>query len=210
MDAVSNGELNYVRQDNVIVLDAITVRAATEKDLASIYEVACSVGYAEKDAQQGFLMDDYTEKPKYYKNFFRNRISNLEHFYVAEEKGAVVGFIMAYKKEDWLEENPNWMEDIVWSPEFDVDGIEDFIIVDKIAVMADSTSQGIGSIMHNYLIECLREKGICHIFQEVIVSPTPNFASLAFKHKQDFTLAGVRYEDHNRQVYTDLIYYKSV
>lgn len=210
MDVIDNRQMTYVKENNVIELDSIVVRTATEEDLASIYEIACSVGYEEKDANQGFLMDDYTEKPRYYQTFFKKKISSLEHFYVAEENGSVIGFIMAYKKENWLKENPNWISDIAWSPEFDIDKIDDFIVVDKIAVMADNTSQGIGSIMHNYLLECLNNKGIRDIFQEVIVSPTPNFASLAFKHKQDFSLAGVRYEDHNEQVYTDLIYYKSV
>ncbi|AOT69029.1 GNAT family N-acetyltransferase [Geosporobacter ferrireducens] len=210
MDVVDNNRIIYRRENNVIVLDSIRVRSATEEDLGPIYEVACSVGHEEKNAHQGFLMDDYTEKPKYYQSFFKKKIANLEHFYVAEENGAVVGFIMAYKKKDWLEENPDWISDIVWSPEFDIDRIDDFIVVDKIAVSAENTSQGIGSMMHNYLLACLNSKGIRDIFQEVIVSPTPNFASLAFKHKQDFSLAGVRYEDHNKQLYTDLIYHKSI
>ncbi|MDF2547434.1 MAG: family acetyltransferase [Anaerosolibacter sp.] len=210
MDVIDNSQIDYVASNKIVTLNAMKVRPATEKDLNSIYEVACSVGYEEKDANQGFLMDNYTEKPKYYRNFFKKQITSLEHFYVAEDEGEIVGFTMAYTKKDWLRENPNWICDISWNPEFDIDRIDDFILVDKIAVMAENTSQGIGSIMHNHMLECLKNKGIRHIFQEVIVSPTPNFASLAFKHKQDFTLAGVRYEEYNKEVYTDLIYYKSI
>jgi predicted GNAT superfamily acetyltransferase len=210
MDIIENSQIEYVAVKNVVALNKMMVRPATEKDLNGIYEVACSVGYEEKDGNQGFLMDNYTKRPKYYRNVFKKQITSLEHFYVAEDAGEIVGFTMAYSKKDWLRENPNWIRDISWNPEFDIDQIDEFILVDKIAVMAENTNQGIGSIMHNYLLECLQNKGIRHIFQEVIVSPTPNFASLAFKHKQDFTLAGVRYEEYNKEIYTDLIYYKSI
>jgi len=45
---------------------------------------------------------------------------------------------------------------------------------------------------------------------ETIISPIPNFASLAFRKKQNYFLAGVRYEPYLGEMYTDLIYYKDI
>lgn len=197
------------KKENVIRMNPIEIREAVEEDLSAIYNIACSVGYEQKDPNAGFLMDDYTEKPQYYHEFFQEKIQKLDHFYIAESKN-VLGFLLAYTKEEWLEENPTWMEEVYWNPEFDRQDIENFIVVDKIAVMAEQTGKGIGSILHKHLIHSIEEEGIEDIFQEVIISPTPNLVSLAFKNKQEFSLAGFRYENYDDKLYTDLVYHKTI
>jgi len=185
----------------------LRVRKAEISDINSIYDVASSVGTSEKISEQGFLVDDYQSKPNYYKKKIGHWIENLERFYVAEYD-KVYGFMIAYTKEEWLRDNPSWLQDVYWNPEFDPSWTNKFIVVDKTAVFADLTGMGIGSLIYKRLLEDLRNEGIKHIFAETIISPQPNFASLQFRKKQKYSLAGVRYEKYNNILYTDLIYHK--
>lgn len=187
----------------------LRVRNAKAKDVDNIYEIACSVGTSEKISEQGFLVDDYVSNPVYYKKKIKRAISSLEHFYVAEYD-KIYGFMLAYTKNEWLNDNPNWMQDVYWRPDFDMSKTENFLVVDKTAVYADLTGMGIGSLIYKRLLEDLTAEGIDNIFAETIISPMPNFASLQFRKKQKYNLAGVRYEYYRDNLYTDLIYYKPV
>ncbi|MCC5908991.1 MAG: GNAT family N-acetyltransferase [Clostridiaceae bacterium] len=197
--------------DNKMFRNRLRARKATPKDLNEIYHIACSVGKNKKDSNQGFLMDDYSSDPKYYQKRLMESILELDHFYVAESyNNKIVGFLMAYTKEQWLKYNENWIEEVFWHPSFDKSKIEDFILIDKTAIYAPLTGHGIGSKLYELLIQDILKKGIHDILAETIISPLPNFASLAFRKKQDYTLAGTRYEDYKGETYTDLIYHKSV
>ncbi len=185
----------------------LRVRKAEISDVDAIFDVAASVGTSEKVSEQGFLLDDYLSKPNYYKKKIKNWIQNLEHFYVAEYD-MIYGFMIAYTRDEWLRDNPDWLTDVYWNPEFDKSWTDNFIVVDKTAVYADLTGMGIGSLIYKRLMEDLQSKEIKHIFAETIISPQPNFASLQFRKKQKYSLAGVRYEQYNNKLYTDLIYHK--
>ena len=195
--------------NSYVIKKLLKVRRASKKDVDAIYEVACSVGTSEKVAEQGFLVDDYQSDPVYYKRKIKKSIERLEHFYVAEYD-KIYGFMIAYNKNEWIEDNPSWMQDTFWKPDFDMSKTEDFVVVDKTAIRADLTGIGIGSLIYEKLLEDLNRKQIENIFAETIISPQPNFASLNFRNKQRYNLAGVRYEFYNDMTYTDLIYHKSV
>jgi len=198
-----------VNKSHKIDSTLITVRKAKESDAELVYNIASSVGSRKKDSYEGFLMDNYVSNPTKYKKFFKDRIKELTYFYVAESKEPL-GFLMAYTKEEWLKYNPTWIEDIYWSPEFDMKKTNNFIVIDKTAILAGNTGRGVGSTLYKYLIADLKKAGINNIFAETLISPTPNFASLAFRKKQRYTLAGMRYEKYEGTLYTDLIYYKPV
>lgn len=185
----------------------LRVRKAEINDVNGIFDVAASVGTSEKVSEQGFLVDDYLSKPAFYKKKIGNWIQELEHFYVAEYD-KIYGFMIAYTKEEWLRDNPSWLHDIYWNPDFDKSYTDNFIVVDKTAIYADMTGMGIGSLIYKRLMEDLKSENIEHIFAETIISPQPNFASLQFRKKQKYSLAGVRYENYNNCTYTDLIYHK--
>lgn len=185
----------------------MNIRRADERDVEEIFNVACTVGTSEKNPEQGFLVDDYLSDPNYYKMFIRNRINELQHIYVAEYD-QIYGFMITYTKEQWLKYNPTWIEDIHWKPDFDRKRLDNFVMVDKTAIVSHMTGMGIGSMLYNYMIDNLRADGISNIFAETIISPAPNFASLQFRIKQKYTLAGMRYEEYKQSIYTDLIYYK--
>lgn len=185
----------------------LRVRKAEINDANEIFDVAASVGTSEKVSEQGFLVDDYLSRPGYYKNKIRNWIQDLRHFYVAEYD-KVYGFMIAYTREEWLRDNPDWLHDIYWNPDFDTSWTNKFIVVDKTAVYSDLTGMGIGSLIYKRLLDDLRAEGVEHIFAETIISPQPNFASLQFRKKQNYSLAGVRYEKYNDCLYTDLVYHK--
>lgn len=198
-----------VELNHFILKKLLRVRKANKNDLNEIYGIACSVGSSEKISEQGFLVDDYRSNPKLYKKKLLKGIYKLNHFYVAEYD-KIYGFMMAYTKEEWLLDNPNWISDVYWRPDFDKSKLENFAVVDKTAVKADLTGQGIGSLIYTRLLSDLKSQGIDNIFAETIISPQPNFASLQFRKKQKYNLAGMRYEDYNNNLYTDLIYHKNV
>lgn len=198
-----------VELNTFLLRKLIKVRRAKESDVHQIYNIASSVGSSVKIPEQGFLIDDYGSNPKFYKKKLLNAINSLKHFYVAEYE-RIYGFMMAYTKDEWIRDNPNWIEDVYWSPDFDKTRLENFIVVDKTAVQAGLTGQGIGSIIYKHLLESLNANGVDTIFAETIISPLPNFASLQFRKKQKYMLAGMRYEDYNNTLFTDLVYYKIV
>jgi predicted GNAT superfamily acetyltransferase len=195
---------------HVLHREEVMVRRASVDDADEIYHIACSVGNAVKDPYQGFLVDDYTSDPFYYKSIFRRSIMELDHFYVAQKNNRLLGFLMVYTKEQWLRSNGNWLDEIVWHPEFDRSRTGEFVMVSKTATRANLTSRGIGSRLYNRMVEDIKASGIHDIFAETVVHPVPNFASLAFRKKQDYSLAGIRYENYRGEILTDHIYHKSV
>jgi len=195
---------------HVLHREKVLVRRASLDDADEIYNIACSVGNTVKDPYQGFLVDDYTSDPDYYKSVFRQSILELEYFYVAQKNNRLLGFLMVYTKEQWLSSNINWLDEIVWHPEFDRSRTEKFVVVSKTATRANLTSRGIGSRLYNRMVKDIKARDIHNIFAETVVHPVPNFASLAFRKKQDYTLAGIRYEKYGGEILTDHIYHKSV
>ena len=189
---------------------AIVVQRATLEDVEGIYTVAASVGKGRKESTKGFLMDDYSENPTHYKNKFKKNIETLQYIYTAKKEGAIVGFLIAYTAEQWLDDNPNWLDDISWKPDFDTSKLRRFIVIDKTAIIDGMTGQGVGSKLYRTLMKDLRKANIKHIFSETLIDPVPNFASLAFRKKQEYKLAGTRFENYKNTTYTDLIYYKTV
>jgi GNAT superfamily N-acetyltransferase len=191
--------------------EQITVHKAEVEDVEQIYRVACSVGTALKDPYKGFLIDDYLSDPDYYKEMFAKAAQELDHFYVAKKNDAVVGFLMAYPKEKLLEVDPLWLEEIVWDPDFDHESkTKNFALVGKTAIHANLTGKGIGSSLYARLIRDLKAQGIEDLFGETVISPTPNFASLAFRIKQKYSLAGIRYVNYKGRRVTDLIYHRHI
>lgn len=202
-------------KEKLIFRSYIKVRPVNEQDIPEIYQIATSVGKGAKDSNQGFLVDDYGSDKDYYMNKFLTLSQRLEHFYVAENvaspgKSRVVGFLIAYTRDQWLMDNPDWVDEVKWHPNFDMDRLNSFVVVDKTAIRAHLTGHGIGSELYKRLIADIRPKGITTMMAETIISPIPNFASLAFRKKQNYFLAGVRYEPYMGEMYTDLIYYKDI
>ncbi len=187
----------------------VDVRKAVPKDCHEVYQIASTVGKNKKISENGFLVDDYTSNPRYYQAKLLENIFELDYFYVAEIGGKMVGFLIAYTKDQWLKYNPSWLEDIHWHPEFDTQKTNDFIVIDKTAIHSSLTGKGIGSRLYVKLIDDIKRNGIYNIFAETIINPVPNFASLAFRKKQHYNLAGVRYEEYNDQILTDLVYHKA-
>lgn len=209
MEQLGTGALTRTL-DKQSLLESIHVRKATPEDVNEIYRIATTVGHKNKDSDKGFLMDDYMSSPSRYKEMFLTRIFELEHFYVAHTAHKPVAFLMAYSKANWLRYTPEWIDEIYWHPSFNTKYTRKFVLVDKTAVCSGLTGMGIGSKLYESLISDITAKGIKNIFAETIISPVPNFASLNFRKKQRYQLAGVRYEEYKGNILTDLIYHKRV
>lgn len=188
----------------------VKIRKATTNDLEKILQIASSVGTMHKDSEQGFLIDDYINDRHSVRMKMQTALNVLGYFYVAEIGTELVGFLMAFRKDEWLSENPGWIEAVQWHPGFKQTLLEDFVLVDKTAVRADLTGRGIGSELYVRLADDLVRNSTGTILAETVIDPVPNFASLNFRKKQRYQLAGMRYEFYNSKIYTDLIYYKNI
>jgi len=188
----------------------VNVRMAKVSDANKIYNVAVSVGKGKNESTNGFLMDNYRSNPSKFKKKFEDNIKNLKFVYVAEIKDKVVGFLIGYTKDEWVAKNSGWLGNVNWKTGFDLKKTEKFILTDKIAIISGLGSCGIGSKIYKKYMKDLRKEGIEHIFSETLIDPVPNFASLSFRKKQSFKLAGTSYEKENGIIYTSLVYYKPV
>ena len=200
-------ELHMAKQKN---LHLIKIRKAKIEDIDGIINVASSVGKGKNESYNGFLMDNYMDNKLHFKKVFQEKIQKLEFFYVAEKQKKVIGFLIGDTKDGWLMDNPNWIEEVSWNPNFDFEKTKKFVLLDKIAVLANYTGRGIGSKIYKRFMNDMNTLGYKNLFSETIIDPTPNFASLSFGKKQSYELAGMRYEKYDGNSYADLIYYKQV
>ena len=208
------GKLKLPTRIKTINIDDIEVRKATESDIEGIFNVAASVGQKRKDPLQGYLMDDYTSNPELHKVKLLKVLNEADHFYIAEdvieESRRVVGFMIAYSKNKWLKNNSDWLVKNHFRPDFNSNNLENYIMLDKIAVLASLNRQGVGSKLYKRLIKVMREEKVYDIFEEVIISPTPNLPSVLFKTKRGLKLASVRYEEHVGKILTTLVYHRRI
>jgi predicted GNAT superfamily acetyltransferase len=187
----------------------IQIRKASEEDVDGIFKIASSVGGEKKNPREGFLMDDYTKDIKKHKRKILNNIIDLDYFYVAEYE-ELLGYLIAYSRDQWLNLEENWLDEVYWHTEFDKSKLDDFILIDKTAIYSGLTGLGIGSSIYKTLFKELMLKGIYNIFAETLIAPMPNFASLEFRLKQNYSLCGFRYEKHFEKTLSTLVYYKEL
>jgi len=208
-DMAVPGRTVSVRQEAPKYRHSVRVRKARSDDAEDILRVALSVGNQWKNPHLGFLLADYSINPDVHRRLISQKIRELDHFYVAESR-RVCGFLMAYHRDHWLSLNPGWLAETHWKPGFDLKKTRDFILIDKTAVMAGMTGQGIGSSLYAALFRDIAMEGVEDIFAETVVAPHPNFASLEFRRKQRYELAGVRFETIDGVVHTTLVYHRKV
>lgn len=187
----------------------ISIRKAKEEDVDGIFEIASSVGGEKKNPREGFLMDDYTKDIKTHKRKILKNIIELDYFYVAEYE-KLLGYLIAYTRDQWLNIEENWFDEVYWHTEFDKSKLDDFILIDKTAIYSGLTGLGIGSRIYKTLFHELNLKGINNIFAETLIAPIPNLASLEFRLKQNYSLCGFRYENHFEKILSTLVYYKEL
>lgn len=190
------------------------IRKAKQKDIEGIYRVASSTGKKLKNLQHGFLMDNYESDPEGFKNKFKRDIKLSDFFYVAEYSDnrthVIVGFIFGLAKDNWLKRTPTWLEDCSFRPNFNMDNLNDYVMLEKIAVLDKYNRQGVGSMLSKRFFKDLKRNGIHDMFEEVIIAPAPNIPSLMFKKKRNLKLAATRFEEHNSKILTTLIYHKKI
>jgi hypothetical protein len=186
------------------------IRKAGVHDLDSIMAILKVLGTSEKNPTQGFMMNDYTVNEDLHRQKYERDLKTLTYTYVYEEDAVVKGFLIAYRKDEWLKEVPSWEEDIFWHPGFNRQNLKDFVLINQTGMFPGLTGKGIGSSLYKALFHDLAQAGIFNIFAETIIAPTPNFASLHFRIKQKYSLAGVRYEEYNGTIFTTLVYHKRI
>lgn len=186
------------------------IRKAKVGDLDGIFTILKSVGSSVKDAKKGFLMADYHQDETKYRDKYREDLKKLTYTYVYHEGAIIKGFLIAFTKEEWLAEVPGWLEDVFWNPSFDRSALEKFVLINQTAVYPELKGKGIGSLFYRALQADLHQDGLKDIFAETIIAPVPNFASLQFRLKQNYKLAGMRYEPYQDRIYSTLVYHKEV
>lgn len=188
-----------------------TVEKATPADVGGIMAVAIAAGKAHKDSEAGFLMDDYAADEAEHTEEFRLAAGRSRFFYVIKDRqGRVLGFLLAHGRERWLRKEPRWIDDIHWRPDFDQRALDNFVLLEKIAVDAELRGTGLGSVMFRRFRADANAAGIHDMFSETIIGPRPNFAALSFALKQKYALAGIRYEEYDGRIITDAVYHKKL
>lgn len=191
-------------------LSHLRIRKATLDDVEGVVRVAASVGNDQKDPETGFLMHDYSSSKTAHVYGLKRRFHLIDYFFVAEALGETVGFLQAYSKQSWLEENPFWLSEVYWKPGHGHLKTTDFALIDKTAVLAPLTGCGIGSKLYEALFQALEKDGIHSVMAETVVGPVPNLASMRFRLKQRYELVGIRYERLGDQTLTDLVYHRRI
>ena len=186
------------------------IRKATIQDLEGIMTILKTLGNPNKDSVQGFLIADYARQESKYRPIYEEKLQKLQYFYVNEHEGQIQAFLIAYTQEEWLLREPNWLKETCWDPRFDQTKLKNFVLVSQTAMLPHLTRKGIGSALYQSFIWDLQKDKIKNIFAETVIAPIPNFASLNFRLKQQYTLVGLRYEKHNKVNYTTLIYHKGI
>lgn len=186
------------------------IRKATIEDLDGIIAILKSIGHAHKDPAQGFLMADYTRDEAAHRQNYAQDISFSPYVYVYENNSKVEAFLLAFPLDYWLQKEPHWLEDVYWHPEFEQKLLKTSVLIYQTAMYPQLTGKGIGSQIYQKLLPDLSQNGITNMLAETLIAPVPNFASLNFRVKQKYTLAGMRYETFEGTVYTTLIYNKDV
>ncbi|SNS56993.1 hypothetical protein SAMN05446037_101344 [Anaerovirgula multivorans] len=204
---INKAYVQAVKPDKV---EDLEVSRATIEDIEGILAVASSVGTNSKDHRKGFLMDNYLKDKEKYVEKFKKDIKNSKLFYVIKRGEKVLGFLLAYTREQWLDMEPNWIFSTMWKGDFDKKSLKNFVILEKIAVRSNLTGLGIGSKLYKRFKEDSRAMGIRDMFSETIISPKPNFASMEFALKQQYNLAGIRYEKFESKVLTDIVYHRKL
>ena len=188
----------------------LLIRKATLTDLEGIFQLANEVGSARKNMNTGFLIDDYSVDPEMHKRRFKECIVAENYFYVAIEKRKPIAFLMANSMEEWNSICPNWRQIVRWRPDFYWTNIKNFVYSEKMAVDINYAGKGIASLLYKSMISDMLSNNIHDIFSETIISPVPNMASLGFRRKQGFDLAGVRYEEFQKNIVTNLVFHKKI
>jgi len=186
------------------------IRKAGPQDLAGIMNILKQVGTAAKDPQQGFLMNDYTVNEDYHRQKYGKALAELKYAYVYCQGEEVQAFLMAYTKEEWQAEVPGWAEQTIWAPHFDRAMLDNYVVINQTAMLPSLTGKGLGSKLYQELFPRLVQDGYTHVFAETIIAPVPNFASLNFRVKHNYQLAGLRFEELNNTNFTTLVYYKKL
>lgn len=192
------------------VSEGYKVFKAKKSDVDGIIKVAASVGKAKNDSKQGYLMDDYSKNKEKHRKKFEKAIEDSKFFYVVKRRNNILGFLLAYEKNDWLKVEPKWVFATSWKGDFNKNALKKFVILEKIAVKSNLTGNGIGSELFKRFRQDALAAGIRTMFSETVLSPKPNFASMEFAMKQRYKLAGIRYEDFNKQLLTTIVYYRKL
>jgi L-amino acid N-acyltransferase YncA len=153
------------------------IRKANTKDVKSIQKIAESLSLNPKQPQKkGFLVYVLDN------NEYSARI-NSSYFYVAEENGKILGFLMCYDKENLIKlikEGEIKHEEGIIKYLNKKEG--SFIFGDQIGILSEHTLKGIGKAMTQRLFQDMTKNGVEELI--VCVSHFPlNSASTAFvKH----------------------------
>lgn len=167
------------------------IRRATAADLDGILAVAESVRLNPLHAQEGGFLVYVLDKPGY-----ARRLAATDLFYVAIDRGEVVGFLLCYED--------HTVEDLVAQGVLSSDLLRArsvagcdgrWVYADQLAVHPAHTWQGVGlSLVWQLYLE-VRKRGINSAFVAILHDP-PNARSRAFCEGLGFVLRGtLRYKD---------------
>lgn len=205
-----NSKNNFAKVVDFNVSEDFNICKAKKSDVEDIIKIAASVGKSVNNSKQGYLLANYSKDTIRHMKKFEKDIEISKFFYVIKRRNNVLGFLLAYQKDKWLDIEPHWVFNTNWKDDFNKNALKKFVILEKIAVKADLTGQGIGSELFKRFRQDALTSGIKNMFSETVLSPKPNFASMEFAMKQRYKLAGIRYENFNEELLTTIVYHRKL
>lgn len=209
-EELMNSKNSFAKIVDFNVSEDFEICRAKKYDVENIIKIAASVGKNINNSKQGYLMNDYSQNTEKHIKKFEKDVENSKFFYIIKRRNNVLGFLLAYQKNQWLDIEPQWIFNTNWKGDFNKNSLKNFIILEKIAVKSNLTGQGIGSELFKQFRQDALSMGIKNMFSETILSPKPNFASMEFAMKQRYKLAGIRYEEFNENLLTTIVYHRKL
>jgi ribosomal protein S18 acetylase RimI-like enzyme len=120
--------------------------------------------------REGFLVSGYEE------DVYRARLAGADHFHVAVDSGALVGFVLAYSNARFGPDE--WLNHAVAAE------LGRILVIKQVCVARDGARRGVGSLLYRHVLERWQAGPVI----AAVVADPPNEASAAFHRKHGFTV----------------------
>ncbi len=158
------------------------IRRAKTEDASKIESIARAIELNKKSPQKGGFLFYVQDKKGYEK-----RISKTPYFYVAEDNGNVIGFLMCYD-DNILRNLSNDLSYKDGTSKFLLGQKTSFIFGDQIGVRENMNHKGIGNKLMERLFKDMKKDKIDTMYVEILHKPVRNEASIKFSEKLGFNL----------------------
>lgn len=158
------------------------IRRAKVEDASKVENIARAVELDKDSPQEGGFLFYVQDKESY-----KKRIARSPYFYVAEDSGDIIGFLMCYddKTLRGLTDDLSYKDG---TSKFLLEQKTPFIFGDQIGVREEMNHKGVGNQLMERLFEDMKKSKIDTMYVEILHQPVRNETSIKFSEKLGFSL----------------------